>query len=629
MNWWPIVAAANAVVALAYLAISLTIVRNIPTDRRWRDQLLVIATAAIFFTCAVHHGSHTVHMLGPTLGFEVTDGRAMRVGFNSYHIAVWDILTAAVGVWYWTLRSRLPALVGSAALFEDLRQREQVSLQARERVEQLMAGLGEGFVALDHQGVVTYANDRAFQLLAGTTLEVGRPATEAFATLSAATRDALARVTDGAVVEVEEEVTTSGRWIGVRACASLDGTSVRLSDTTDAHETRERQERIEQEVAQLRRMETIGALVGGVAHDFNNLLSVINGTTELMREQVLDSKLRRDIDVVAEAGARGARLVRQLMSFARPELGGTTVDVSTVVADLAQLLQRTLGEDIELGLDLDRDLPTVRIDPGNVEQIVMNLAVNARAAMPGGGRLLIHTGVIRFDETNAALYPPLRAGYHVELSVTDTGMGMDPETRRRAFEPFYSTKPRGQGTGLGLSTVYGIITAAGGAISIYSELNLGTSMRIWFPVAEANIARIEALDDQDIVHGAGQRVLIVEDEPDLRELSVRLLENAGYDVRSAGDIRDAQRRIVTDDRLCLVVSDVIMPGGSGAELARMIARERPDVRVLFMSGYTDQFLNARDERLEEISLLRKPFSRADLLRAVRDALASRAPHAPA
>jgi PAS domain S-box-containing protein len=385
-------------------------------------------------------------------------------------------------------------------------------------------------------------------------------------------------------------------------------------------------DRMERQMHQSQRLESLGQLAGGVAHDFNNLLGVISNYASFVGDEVareLPSRrwqaVHDDIGQVEQAAQRAAGLTHQLLAFARQEvIQPRVVDLNEVVTSVEQLLTRTLGEHVELVSDLAEDLESVLADPGQIEQVLVNLAVNARDAMPGGGKLIIQT-------TNTDLGQPaagqarLAPGRYVAVKVSDTGTGIPKDVVDRVFEPFFSTKPKGEGTGLGLATVYGIITQAGGTVRIYSELGLGTVCTILLPVtAQAAAVPAQRSPPQ---RGHGETVLVVEDEPAMREVTRRILERNGYHVTAAASGHDALQALTGQlEHVDLLLTDVVMPRMQGRELADKICVLRPGIRVAFMSGYTQGLLSQQRVLEPGVHLIEKPFTETTLLAKVREIL---------
>jgi CheY-like chemotaxis protein len=370
-------------------------------------------------------------------------------------------------------------------------------------------------------------------------------------------------------------------------------------------------------------MDAIGRLSGGVAHDFNNLLGVIIGYGEILEERMPTTDARRgSVDQILKAGRRAASLTRQLLAFSRQQvLEPKVLRLNAVVSDMEKMLRRMIGEDVELEISLEPDLGRIRADQGQIEQVVMNLAVNARDAMPDGGKLVIETVNFEIDKVFASRYAyPVLPGHYILLTVADSGTGMDAATQQRIFEPFFTTKEKGKGTGLGLSTVYGVVKQSGGYIDVYSTVGKGTTFNIYLPVTDTK-EEIDAREHGPVTATAGtETILLVEDEDTLRGLAKNLLELNGYKVLEAVNGEAAlEVSDRTPDEIHLLLTDVVMPGINGRVLAEKLKVKRPEIKTMFMSGYTGQRVG--ETILEPGCIfLQKPFSRDQLGRKVREAL---------
>lgn len=383
---------------------------------------------------------------------------------------------------------------------------------------------------------------------------------------------------------------------------------------------------LEEQFRQSQKMEAVGRLSGGVAHDFNNLLGVIIGYAEFLQERLeAADPLRASVEEILKAGKRAASLTRQLLAFSRQQvLDPKVLDLRVAVTDMEKLLRRLIGEDIELTTAIDPQLGKVKADQGQLEQVIMNLAVNARDAMPQGGKLTIHLENTVLDQDYVRRYPyPVQPGQYVLLMVTDTGVGMDAETKARAFEPFFTTKEKGKGTGLGLSTVYGVVKQSGGYIDVESAPSAGTTFKIFLPRVHEE-ARMERQSVEAPATGRGnETILIAEDETSLRTLTSATLELNGYKVLQAKDgleALEASRK--HDGPIDLLLTDIVMPGMGGRALAEELGRERKDMRIVYMSGYTGQAVGSQGPVEPGSFYLHKPFTRQALTQKIREALDS-------
>ena len=370
-------------------------------------------------------------------------------------------------------------------------------------------------------------------------------------------------------------------------------------------------------------MEAIGRLAGGIAHDFNNLLTVINGYIHLsLLDLNADDPIRGNIDQIQGAANRASNLTRQLLAFSRRQiLEFKVLDLNTVLRDLNKMLRRVIGEDIDLVAILGADLGKVKIDPGQVEQVIMNLAVNARDAMPNGGKLVLETANVELDEEYARTHVSVKPGSYVSLTVSDTGVGMTPQVKELIFEPFFTTKETGKGTGLGLSTVYGIVKQSGGNIWVYSEPGHGTVFKIYLPRVEGPVEDLsEKVEGKEALRGA-EKILLVEDESALRELAAELLRKQGYTVLEA---RHGDEALLVfrqhKGSIDLVLTDVVMPGMSARELEGHLAAMEPGIKVIYMSGYTDDAIVHQGILEKGVNFIQKPFTMVGLAKKVREVL---------
>jgi len=447
---------------------------------------------------------------------------------------------------------------------------------------------------------------------------------------------------DHAVIQTAEAASVRGqRFQAEYRIVRKDGSVIWVSDTavvvagSDSHPVMEgiivditERKLLENQLQQSRRMEAVGRLAGGIAHDFNNLLTIIKGYAELaLQRSGIASELRSDVQQVENAAERASTLVRQLLAFSRRQvLQPKIIDLNAIVIGLDKLLGRLMGEHIEMVTRCGANVGNVKADPAQVEQVIMNLVVNARDAMPKGGRLTVETGNVELDSTYARDHATVKPGPYVMLAVSDTGTGMSPETQAHIFEPFYTTKESGQGTGLGLSTVYGIVKQSGGYIWVYSEPGKGTTFKVYLPRVEGQVEGKSKIAEDPAARRGTETILLVEDEEAVRELASMILSAKGYSVISARSSREAEQIGATHTgEIQLLLTDIMMPGTSGRELARRMTSRFPRMRVLYMSGYTDNVL-AQDGVLERgLSFLQKPFTPAALAQKVRDVLDASVP----
>ena len=420
------------------------------------------------------------------------------------------------------------------------------------------------------------------------------------------------------------------RWVDSRSVpfdVAMNGSGPQravLSVTSDITDRK----RLELELRGAQRMEAVGRLAGGIAHDFNNLLTVVSGFTELVLRTLDETDARRmDLLEVQKGAMRAAALTRQLLAFSRRQiLQPKVLDLSALVGEIEKLLHRTIGENIELVLDFDPALEPVLADPTQLEQVVLNLAVNARDAMPQGGQLRFATEMVDVDRLAAQRRAPMPAGRYVRLTITDTGTGIAPDIAPHIFEPFFTTKEAHRGTGLGLATVYGIVKQSGGYVWATSQVGLGTSFEIYLPPVQEAVQALVRVEQSAPVTGGTETILLAEDDGAVRRLSSTALRQYGYTVLEARDGEDALRlaRSDRDLEIHLLITDIVMPGVSGRELAAQFALERPEMRVLYTTGYAETMTMQPDVD-RDVPLLAKPFLTHDLIRLVRERLDSTAP----
>ncbi|HEX7083196.1 MAG TPA: ATP-binding protein [Gaiellaceae bacterium] len=481
---------------------------------------------------------------------------------------------------------------------------------AEQRLQRMLEQMNDGFYAIDRDWRFVYVNDRGAGLLGRSAAELTGASAHRYARLGPELAAACVRAMEQrTVVRVEDEAFEPGRWFELTVHPVPEGIWVFTRETTE-------ERHLSEQLRHAQKLEAVGQLAGGVAHDFNNLLTVINGYSSLALARALevDPLLARRVEQVLAAGQRAATLTEQLLAFSRQQvLRDRVVDVNAAVLDVNGMLRRLLGPKIAVETRLDPDLHEVKADPGGLEQVLMNLCVNARDAIDGAGTISIETRNLSFRHGVQPPDPELRPGDYVSVAVRDTGPGIPEDVLPRIFEPFFTTKPVGSGTGLGLATAYGIVKQSGGALTVASEPG-ATTFTVLLP-RTLERAALEAVESEP-PPGGGERVLLVEDEEVVRELTRDLLESFGYSVIDVGRAEDAAAIVEHYD---LLVSDVVMPGRSGVELASQLTAARPGLRVLLVSGHSTE-----DMRLLEGNrrwrYLPKPFTPHDLAREVRSLL---------
>ncbi|MBN2445835.1 MAG: PAS domain-containing protein [Phycisphaerae bacterium] len=405
-------------------------------------------------------------------------------------------------------------------------------------------------------------------------------------------------------------------------------------DITKRRRTEEERDRLEFQLRQAQKMEAVGQLAGGVAHDFNNILTAIFGNVEMAIDG-LESHfpaghgLLESVRQIEKSAHRASSLTRQLLAFSRRQvIRPEVVDLNAMLRDLEKMLRRLITEDIELHLSYEADLSPIKADVGQLEQVVVNLVVNARDAMPEGGRLSLETRSVILDDTYVGTRPGAQVGPHVSLIVSDTGIGMDAATQERVFEPFFTTKSAGQGTGLGLSMVYGIVKQADGHVAVYSEPGRGTTFRVYWPCAKETISPRGRAELLDPLPTGTETIMICEDDTAVRELTEHMLRDSGYRVLAASNGADALRLAAAhSEQIDLLVTDVIMPGMNGRKLADTLTAQRPNMRTLYVSGYTSDVIAHHGVLEENVEFLEKPYSRLQMLRRVREVLGQPRPGA--
>jgi PAS domain S-box-containing protein len=560
--------------------------------------------------------------------FEVY-GRVARTGVP----AEFDTYVAELGV-HFHISAYCPRPEHFVAVFADITEQvraKEALLGSEQRLRTLFETVNLIVLALDGQGRVDYVNPYFLRLTGYTRAEtVGSEWFRRF--LPEAQRPPMLavfreQVEHGLHPHYQNPILTKA---GEERMISWHNTVMRGPDgravgTLSVGEDITERLALEDRLLQAQKMEAVGRLAGGIAHDFNNVLTAIFGYADLIAGELPPGPVQEDVQEIRNAATRAASLTRQLLAFSRRQvLQPAVLNLNELVENLGRMLQRLIGEDVALRTSLAPDLGNVRTDPGQIEQVIVNLAVNARDAMPTGGRLTIETANADLSDQYAEAHQPVVPGRYVMLAVTDTGIGIAPEIRGHIFEPFFTTKEKGKGTGLGLSTVYGIVKQSGGYVWAYSEPTHGATFKIYLPRVDAPVdAEPRASESESRLTGT-ETILLAEDDDLLRPLVRGILEKLGYRVIDAPNARAAlEAARTTTGVIHLLVTDVVMPGESGRQLARRLAEVRPDARVLYISGYTDEAIVHHGMLEPGLHYLQKPFTPAVLARKVRSVLDSR------
>ncbi len=526
-------------------------------------------------------------------------------------------------------------LLGRAVLYA--KERHHAELQRRAWTEQWQAtfdAIGDAVCLLDPEQRIVRMNLAMQELVGGTQDEItGRRCYEVVHGCTAPPQSCAFQQMARTLRRTTVEAQAGDRWFEIRMDPLLDedgglaGAVHTMSDVTERHAADLALRDAHERLARGMRLESLGRLAGGIAHDFNNMLSVVLTNAELIaQDHPDDPQLLDDLSQIKEAADSATGLVKQLLAFGRRQtLDPVLLDCSAAVRDLEGILRRLLGEDIALCCELETGLGSVRADPSQIEQIIMNLAINARDAMPFGGQLTLTTRSETLQGDPVSLPPGCRAGPHVIIEVRDTGHGMDDETRARLFEPFFTTKATGRGTGLGLATVYGIVSQSGGGIRVRSALGKGTTFEILLPTSEGEATEASLERPHSAGRPGHETLLVVEDERALRKAMTRALRREGYTVLEAGDHGEATR-IARQHRaqIDLLITDVVLPGPSGKTIAEVLSAERPELRVLFISGYAHDHITKRGVLPRGLAFLQKPFASGVLSRTIREILDSEA-----
>ena len=541
---------------------------------------------------------------------------------------------------------RVPVVIGSAMTdatnnellsfvldISDRKKAERALRQSASRFRSLIEHGRDGIVLCAEDATVTYASATARRILG---FDAESPVGNMIDLVHAEDKDLVRSSLGSLLARPSEPVSSQFRIVRPDgAVRFIDGVGSNLladpavraivgnfRDVTENKIANDALKKSEDQIRQMQKMEAVGNLAGGIAHDFNNLLSVIISYSHMILEQLpAGDSMRDEVDEIRRAGVRAEELTRQLLAFSRKQiLQPTVVDVNAIIGGVERLTQRLIGEHIELSLKLARDLWRTHADAGQIEQVLLNLVINARDAMPKGGKLTIETSNARLDTAYTDIHPQVTPGEYVMFAVTDNGVGMDAEVQRRAFEPFFTTKGEGKGTGLGLATVFGIVKQSGGHVWLYSEVGYGTTFKVYLPRTDKSAQGAVSREAPRLARGT-ETILVIEDEPQVRGVTRTILRRAGYDVLEARDGVEAIALVEKHEGpIHLVVTDVVMPKMSGRDVVQKLAPMRPSMKVLYVSGYTEDAIVDHGVLESGIHFLPKPLMPEALLRKVREIL---------
>jgi two-component system cell cycle sensor histidine kinase/response regulator CckA len=534
--------------------------------------------------------------------------------------------------------NQIAGAIANARLFAERKRAEEALRKSEAKFKYLFDNAPLGYIALDTEGRITEVNRTQLAMLCYTAEEmIGQPVWK-FIVEEEKARQTLTTKLSGSAQPGKALERTYKRKDGKTLPVLIDDAFLRnaegnvigihsiIQDITERKQAEEEKAALQEQLRQSQKMEAIGQLAGGIAHDFNNLLTVIKGYSQLSLFELKEGDpLRENIEEIQKASQRAVDLTRQLLAFSRRQiLDFKVLDLDMLLQDLDKLLRRVLGEDIELIYTLSGDLGKVKTDPRQIEQVILNLALNARDAMPSGGKLIIETANVELDKTYASTHIGVTPGHYIRVSVNDTGYGMSPDVKDHIFEPFFTTKEKGKGTGLGLSTVYGIVKQSGGYIWVDSEPGCGTTFKIYLPTVEEEASAFHQTNDTSLLPCGSETILIAEDEPSVRGLAVRALRERGYTLIEAANGEEAFHiaQEQDDKRINLLLTDVVMPQMGGKQLADQLKMLQPDIKVLFISGYADNAIGDHGVLEPGTNFLQKPFTPTALAQRVRQVLDS-------
>ncbi len=535
---------------------------------------------------------------------------------------------------YYSDNNMLIGIVVNSRNITARKEAEEALEKSEIKYRNMMESFSDPIYICSHQKVVEYMNPAMIRRLGKNT--TGEKCYKSINGLSEPCKWCIFdKVIDGETVENDIISPLDNRNYNVLSMPikNQDSTVSKMTvyrDITDLLTALEEKEKAERKLMQIQKVESIGNLAGGIAHDFNNMLGIILGYGEDLLESIDTADPDHEsVEEIVKAAKRSAELTRQLLAFSRRQtLQPRVLCLNSIITNLVKMLQRVIGENIELVTVLDDDLKYVEVDPGQMEQVIVNLAINARDAMPLGGRLVIETSSIVLDEEYAGIYPNVKPGNHAMLSITDNGTGMDKETLKKAFDPFYTTKEKGKGTGLGLSTVYGIVRQSGGNVWLYSEPGHGTSVKIYLPESSSSkLDNVEKSEIPESLNGNGEMILIVEDEPSMRKFCRNILESMDYRVTAAENGIEALK-LVEEKNLKpdILLTDIIMPKMGGKDLYSILAETLPDIKIIYMSGYTGNAISGSNLIHSGTAFIQKPFTRKDLGQKIKTLLNSSFQH---
>jgi two-component system, cell cycle sensor histidine kinase and response regulator CckA len=621
--WWPVVwvditgSAAGFALAVYCIHLSWRWARNKPEDTS-RHYILLLTMAIGAFTISRSFG-HLIKQL--LLLAELKSVWVIISPISGAVNTATFIIIFAFSIYFDRLRNIKIEADRTAVELATARARAAAAHEAEARLRTIFDGFADSIHVIDNQQRLLFFNEKAQSSLPG--IAIGQLCYEAiYQQAKPCPGCRLEAVLQGQVCSSEKEFPSLKKTMSISEIPLVwpDGQNVKLTVLRDVTENKQ----LEAQLLHAQKMEAVGVLAGGVAHDFNNLLTVICGQAEILQNRPGLAHCREDIGDILKAARQASTLTRQLLLFSRKQAFNPRVmDLNVLVADLRKMLIRLIGEDLDLTAELAPFPLQVKVDPGQMEQVIMNLVINARDALSGGGRIVIKCDRVILDEHYCRTTFGARPGTFVRVTVTDSGCGMTKEVMEKIFEPFFTTKGLHKGTGLGLSVVFGIIKQHGGWVNVYSETGKGTTFRVYLP-ASIDSAELHREAFASPPGGKGERILLVEDEEQVRKITIALLTASGYLVREAENQAKAVELFEqAKGEFDLVLSDIVLPGGNGCQLMELLQASKPGLPVLLMSGYADEKSQWPAIAEKKVPFLQKPFASADLLIAVRELLDKR------